>query len=167
MDARPGEPSARPGRAPARSGPARSGREYPVQLVGRRDLELVVAAVPRLLVRPPPQEDGGVAEAVALQMVVLHLADALDAQGFPGEVLAGAPAALRAGHALERTALRVRPFPPRMVVKGILAERRQLLHERPARRHRERGRDADVLEHAARVVESQEQRADRVPSALV
>ena len=40
------------------------------------------------------------AEAVALQVVVLDLADALGPQRFPAQVLAAAPAALRAGHAL-------------------------------------------------------------------
>ena len=71
----------------------------PLELVGRRDFELIVAAVLRPLVGPPAQEDRRVAEAIALHVVVLHLADALDPQRLPRQVLAGAPAALRAGHA--------------------------------------------------------------------
>src|SRR5512134_4003999 len=76
----------------------RARRENPGQLERRRDFELVVAAVLRRLVRPPAQEDGGMAEAVALHMVVFHFADALGPQRFPGQVLAAAPAALPAGH---------------------------------------------------------------------
>jgi DNA ligase D-like protein (predicted polymerase) len=45
LDARPREPSARTGGAAAGSGAAGSGRKDLVQLVGRRDLELVVTAV--------------------------------------------------------------------------------------------------------------------------
>ena len=63
--------------------------------IRRRDLELVVAAVARPLVGPPAQEDRGVAEAIALQVVVLHLAHPLDPQRLPRQVLARAPAALR------------------------------------------------------------------------
>ena len=61
----------------------------------------------------------------------------------------------------------LRPLPPGMILHRVLAERRQLLDELPAHRHRESRSDADMLEHAAVIVESQEQRADRVPSALV
>ena len=104
------EPGARSGGATARPGAARSRaarpgrraqavREDPGQLGGRSDLELVVAAVRRRLVGPPAQEDRGVPEPVALEVVVLHLADALDAQRLPRHVLARAPAALGAGHA--------------------------------------------------------------------
>ena len=83
---------------------ARSDGEDLLQRVRRDDLELVVAARFRRLVGAPAQEGRRVAEAVALQVVVLHLADALGAQRLPRQVLAGAPAAGRAGHALRGVA---------------------------------------------------------------
>src|SRR5689334_3232064 len=55
------------------------------QLVGLGHLELVIATVARRLVGSPAQEDRGMAEAIALQVVVLHLAYPLDAQRLPGE----------------------------------------------------------------------------------
>ena len=48
-----------------------------------------------------------------------------------------------------------------------LAQRLQLLRELLARRHRERRRDADVVQHAVIVVEAEQQRADGVLAALV
>src|SRR5688572_20664853 len=87
--------------------------EHLCQLVRRRDLELVVAALGRTLVGAPAQERGGVAEAIAQQVVVLHLADALDAQRLPRQVLSGAPAAVSAGHPLS-SAFRLRPLTPRV-----------------------------------------------------
>src|SRR6185437_14566925 len=70
-----------------------------LELVSGRDLELVVAAIRRRLVRAPAHEHRRVAEAVALQVVVLHLAHALGPQRLPREILARAPAAVAAGHA--------------------------------------------------------------------
>src|SRR6185312_207116 len=70
----------------------------------RRDLELIVAAVLRPFVRTPAQEDRRVAEAIALQVVVLHLAYAFDAHRLPRQVLARAPSALGAGHSRPRGA---------------------------------------------------------------
>src|SRR5262245_56522270 len=56
------------------------------KLVRSRDLELIVAAIDWLFVRPPPHEHRGVPKSRPLHMVVLHLADALDPQRFPGHV---------------------------------------------------------------------------------
>src|SRR5688572_24710727 len=66
----------------------------------RSDLELIVAAVLRRLVVAPAHERRGVAEAVALHVVVLHFAHPFDAQRLPREILAGAPPAMPARHAL-------------------------------------------------------------------
>src|SRR5262245_60066213 len=123
------------------------------QFVRRRDLELIVAAVGRLPVRPPPQKDRRMPEAAALEMVVLHLADTLDPQRLPRQILAGAPPALSAGHPRVNVTADIRPFPPRMVDERVLAQRRQLARERLPRLHRERGCDADVLQPAAIVVQ--------------
>jgi hypothetical protein len=76
------------------------GAEHLLQLERGGDFQLVVAAVLRRLVVAPAQEGGGVAEAVALQVVVLDLDHALGPQRLPAQVLAAAPARLRAGHAL-------------------------------------------------------------------
>ena len=127
LDAHPRQPAARPGGAAPGAGTARSrrrrrttgagvdrrrpGAEDLRELVRRRDLELIVAAVRRLLVEPPALEDRGVAEPRALHVVVLHLADALDPQRLPRQILAGAPAALAAGH--PRSSRRRTPRPTR------------------------------------------------------
>src|SRR5581483_1270655 len=140
--------------------------ENALQLVGRRDLELVVAALARRLVGAPAHEDRGVAEALALHVVVLHLAHALEAQRLPREVLPGAPAALRAGHAL-RCVLGVRPILPRMVLQRAAPQWLELLRESAARPRVERGRDADVVQHAALVVQAEEQRPDDPFAELV
>src|SRR5579862_6523211 len=54
-----------------------------------------------------------------------------------------------------------------MVDQRVLAKRLELLDERMARRHRERRRDADVLQAATIVEQPEQQRADGVSSALV
>src|SRR5262249_32582345 len=93
------------------------------QLGGRRDLELVTTAALRPLVGAPAEEDGGVPETVALEVVVLHLAHPLDPQRLPREVLALAPAALDAGHADAATHGHG-PLAPGMLGERVLAERR-------------------------------------------
>src|SRR6185436_12003059 len=77
-----------------------------LELVSRRDLELIVAALGRRFVGAPPQKDRGVAEPIALHVVVLDLAHALDPQRLPREILARAPAALPARHARHLAAAR-------------------------------------------------------------
>src|SRR5439155_26165907 len=72
-----------------------------LELVGSRDFELIIAAVVRWLVRPPPQKQRRMAKAPSLQVVVLDLANPLDSQRLPRKILARAPAALGAGHADE------------------------------------------------------------------
>src|SRR6266516_4306747 len=155
LAADPGEPAARAAEAPAPSGAPRPRREDLGELVGTRDLELVVTTDGGPLVRSPAQEGRGVAEAVALQVVVFHLAHALDAQRLPGEILAGAPATLPAGHAATAR-VRLRPFPPRVLRQGLLPQRGQLFHELFAHRHRERRSHADVLQRAAVIVQAEQ-----------
>src|SRR5262249_39690679 len=141
--------------------PGARGAEHVVELVRRRDLELVVPAVGRLLVGTPTLKDSGVTEARSLHVVVLHLADALDAKRLPRQILAGAPAALAAGHACDLSVDLARPLLPGMIVERVLAQRRELYGEIPAHGHRERRGDADVLQMPPLVIESQQQRADR------
>src|SRR5439155_24193259 len=113
LDAHSGERAARATDAPPASGASRPGREDPGEVVGGRDLELVVAAVARLLIGPPAQKRRRVAEAVALQVVVLDLAHPLAAQRLPREILARPPAPLRPRPA-RAAALGLPPGPPRM-----------------------------------------------------
>src|SRR5437762_9208617 len=108
-----------------------------LELVRRRDLELVVAAVAGLFVRSPPLKDRRVAEPLPLHVVVLHLAHALDPKRFPGQILAGAPAALPAGHARHVAAVRLGPFAPGVMLGRMVAERLELERQLPSRRHRE------------------------------
>ena len=105
-------------------------------------------------------------EAIALHVVVLHFADSLGAQRLPREILACAPTTLPTGHALAHR-FRAGPFAPRMIVQGVLAQRLELLHQLATLGHRERGRDADVLQVSAIIIEPEQQRADRVTPALV
>ena len=67
--------------------------------MGTGDVELLVGARRRLAVGAPALEPRGVAEAVALQVLVGDLGDELDAQRLPAQVLARVPPALprRAG----------------------------------------------------------------------
>src|SRR5262249_6404107 len=134
--------------------------------VGGRDLELIVTAVRGGLVGPPAQEGGRVTEAASLQMIVLHLADAFDAKRLPREGLAGIPAAPRARHALVLVR-GARPLLPRVPLERSGAQRRELAGEGAPLRHRERGRDADVLEVAVLVVQAEQQRADDAGALLV
>src|SRR5688572_20288369 len=122
----------------------RSGTEDRGKLERRNDLELVVAAIPRRLVVPPAQERRPVTKAIALHVVVLHFAHALDPQRLPRQILARAPAALPTRHApafaktLRRGRLRMgHPGFPGMIRERVLAQRLELLHQLLASGHRE------------------------------
>src|SRR5207248_2326851 len=134
----PGDPTPRP---PSRAAGTATSLRHPSEdlgeLGGRSDLELIVAAVRRPFVGTPAHEGGRMPEAGALQVVVLHLADALDPERLPGEVLALAPAAGGARHP-SPSLPGAGPLPPRVRHEGVLAQRSELLREPPSRRHRER-----------------------------
>ncbi len=53
-----------------------------------------------------------------------------------------------------------------MAGEGVAAQRRQLLRQAAPHRHRERRRDADVMEHAGVVEQAEQQRADRLGAAV-
>ena len=108
------------------------------------------------------------AEAIALHVVVLHLAHALDPQRLPRQILAGAPAALAAGHAARSPAHRRRPTRAtddrraRRSRSGASSSTSSC-----ARRHRERRGHADVMQPPAIVVQPEQQRADARPCPLL
>jgi hypothetical protein len=58
-------------------------------------------------------------------------------------------------------------LPPGMIARRVLSKRREHFDEAAPRRHRERGRDADVVEVARVVVQAEQERADRVARVLV
>src|SRR5262245_41354034 len=139
-----------------------------LELVRGRDLELIVAAVCRLFVGTPALKDGGVTETRSLHVVVLDLADALDPQRLPREILAGAPTALPARHPGHLARVELGPFAPRMAFEGADAQRRELLDQLAPLLHRERGRHADVMQRAFRAVQPEQQRSnERVSPILV
>src|SRR5437762_10902305 len=94
-----------------------------LELVRRRDFELIVTAVGGRLVGPPALKDRGVPESPPLHVIVFDLADALDAQRLPRQILAGAPAALTAGHARRLAAVHLRPVAPRVLLQCAVAQR--------------------------------------------
>src|SRR4051812_11139733 len=108
----------------------------------------------------------GVPEAVALQVIVSNLADALGPERLPAQVLAAVPAARRAGHALVRIVCPA-PLLPWMIVEGPFAQRRELLHELLAACHGEGRGDADVMERPLVVVEAEEKRPDHRPGTVL
>jgi hypothetical protein len=140
--------------------------EHAFQFEWRRDLQLVVAAFCRAAVWAPAQEGGGVPEAIALQVVVLHFADPFDAERLPRQVFPALQRLWPPGIRLMASALAVarpstgaRPAPSRAA--------RQFVGELAPAGHRERRRDADVMERPLLVVEAEQQRPDEIASGLV
>src|SRR5215203_6071646 len=131
------------------------GPEDLLQLVRFRDLELIVAAVFRLLVRAPALEDRSMPESRPLHVVVLHLAHQFDAHRLPRQVLACAPSAVATGHP-RRLAGRVGPFLPGMIRHRVLAQRFQQLRELLSLLRREGGSDADVMQIPFPVVQPEQ-----------
>ena len=83
-------------------------REDLRQLLRRNHFELRVGAVARLLVGAPPAKLRHVAEARALHVLVSDLDHQLGPQRLPRQILALAPAALPARHALPGSASAMR-----------------------------------------------------------
>src|SRR5207237_5582692 len=144
--------------------------EDTLELVGGRDLELVVAAVLRALVRTPAEELGGVAEPRPLHVVVRDLAGPLGAQRLPAQILAAIPATGRAGKPLPlgaRFLLGHGPVAPRMALERVRAQRRQLGHQLLAHRVGEGGGDAHVVQRVLVVVQAEQERADHRAGAFL
>src|SRR2546427_12880088 len=102
----------------------------------RNDLELVVGAVARFLVRAPSSELRGVTEPAALHVVVGYFDHQLGTQRFPGQILALAPAALGAGHTTSGlTVFRsiIGPVLPGESGEGVVPARDEPFRNIPAR----------------------------------
>src|SRR5215472_14333463 len=156
-------PAARPAGSIARP-PWPSGKNLG-EVEADRLLELGVGARPRLAVRAPADELGGVPEPRPLHMVVADLDHPLGPQRHERQVLLRVPPAGR-GRARGAGA-RLLPGPaPRVVVEG--GDQRLKLGEKllPAF-HRERAHHAHAGQPAVLGEQAEQQRADRVAAALV
>jgi hypothetical protein len=132
------------------------------KLVRRRDLELIVAAVGWPLVVTPALEHRRVSEAIPLHVVVLDLADPLDAHRLPREVLARAPPALPARHARRAVRAVAGPLAPRVLLQRVLPQRLEFGGQLLPPGHRERRGHADVVQPRLLVEQPEEQRADEL-----
>src|SRR5579864_3691899 len=102
------------------------------QLLRGNDFQLCVGAVTRLLVRPPSSKVRQVAEAGALHMFVSDFDYQLGPQRLPRQVLALAPAALAARHAMPGFAgcgIMLRPALPGVIGESVLAIGREVFRE--------------------------------------
>jgi hypothetical protein len=79
-----------------------------------------------------------VPKPVALQMIVLDLAHALDPQWLPRQIFAGAPAALTTWHPRGHVSVRHCPLTPRVTLERTFAQWLELDRQLLARGHRER-----------------------------
>ena len=133
------------------------------ELFGWDDFELGVGAGGGGLVCSPAAELSHVAEAIALHVFVGDFNDKLGAEGDPGEIFAGAPAAGSPGHALgslRAAGVVRRPGRPGMVIEGVFAIRCEEGDEFLAFGQGEAGADSDVLERSGVVIEAKQERAD-------
>src|SRR5689334_9307798 len=80
-------------------------------LMRRYDLELLVGAVARFLVKAPASKLRRMPKPIALHVVVSHFDNQLRSQWFPRQIFSLTPATLRTGNAVN---LITRPFLPRM-----------------------------------------------------
>src|SRR4030095_6838124 len=100
--------------------------EHFLELERGRDVELIVPAVLRSLVRAPPQKDRRVPEAIALHVIVFDLAYALDPDRFPRQIFSRAPPALPTRQPRGDVFHGTGPIVPRMSFECVLAERLHL-----------------------------------------
>src|SRR4051795_740074 len=118
--------------------------------------ELVERARARIAIRPPAAELGGMAEAVAVELRVRDLADALRRHGNPVALHVGRPAPRRPLEPPERAAADQEALLPRVALERD-DQRAQLLEQLVAALARERRRYPDVLEPSLVVVQAEQQ----------
>src|SRR5215831_13780430 len=130
------------------------------QLFGRNNFELGIRAVARLLVRAPPAKLRCVTEAVALHVVVSDFDDQFRTQRLPRQVLALAPAALAARHAVRGFAVRwcmLGPIFPRVSAESVLTVGCEEFYQLASLLFCEARADADMLQHAIIVEETEQE----------
>src|ERR1700738_167109 len=128
------------------------------EFLGRDDFELGEGAALRAAVGTPAAEESHVAEAAGLRVFVGDFDNELGTEGFPRQVFAIAPAALRAGHAVGfvlALGTVFDPVAPWVVGKRILPIRCEKLDKFTTFRPGKAGADADVLQYAG-VVEAEQ-----------
>ena len=102
-------------------------------------------------------------EAAALHVVVSDFGDQFGTERLPGQILAPAPAALGARHAmLGVTVLSclLGPMFPRVSSKRVLTVRREEFYQFASLLFREARADADVLQRAGVIEKAEQERAD-------
>src|SRR6476660_267168 len=105
-------------------------RENRLQFFGRDHFELIVGAIPWLLVGAPSAKLRGVTESIALHMIIRNFDHQLRTQRLPGQILTRTPAALAPWHAIIGLSVRLlRPIFPWMMGKRIFAIRGEKLYE--------------------------------------
>src|SRR5579863_10472355 len=138
--------------------------EYRGQLVRWNDFELGIGAVARLLVVAPSTEMRHVPETSALHVLVCDFDNQFGPQRLPRKILALAPAALAAWHAMPGAAIgwsMFRPSLPGVICEGVLPIWIEKLDQLLALLVREAGTYPNVLQIAGIVEEPQQQRSDR------
>src|ERR1051325_4446105 len=104
--------------------------ENRLQFFRRDHFELIVGAIPRLLIGAPSAKLRCVTKSVALHMIIRNFDDQLRTQRLPGQILTRAPAALAPGHAKIGLSVRLlRPIFPWMMGERIFAIRCEKLYE--------------------------------------
>src|SRR5579871_4942723 len=139
-------------------------RENFCELLRRNYLELCIRAIAGLLVGPPPAEVRHVTEAASLHVLVSDFHNQFGPQGLPGQILALAPTALPARHALAgftSRGLRTSPALPRVTSESILPIGLEEFCQLAALLRSEAGANADMLQRTDVIEEAQEQRADQ------
>ena len=140
------------------------------ELLGWHDFQLLVGAGLRFSVAAPTAELRGVAEAVALHVIIGDFNDELGAQGFPRQIFSLAPAALAAGHALWGIGGRGNggiPFLPGMMSESVSAVRCEEFGKFETFFGGETGTNANMLERSGVIVEPEEEGADGEIAFLV
>ncbi len=118
-----------------------------LQFFGRDNFKLSEVAGSWFAVGAPPAEVGHMPEASALHMLVRDLNYQFWTERLPGKILALAPAAFAAGHAMFAVDFfGAFPILPWVIAQGILAVGREEIEKRVARFRGEACADADVLQ---------------------
>src|SRR4051812_140543 len=101
-----------------------AGREDLTQFLRRGDIQLRISTIRRRLVHSPPPKLGGMAEAVALHVIVCDFDNELWTERFPRQIFALTPATLPSRHPMSgffRRGFELRPPFPGMGGERVLS----------------------------------------------